>query len=238
MAIRSRNYRRLIVPWLCLGLLTWQFFLRDDAYASQINHIRVNRTASKFVAPVSQTTIANLDAMSHFANLAAPVSALPERNWILDESDVVPELAIHRPASVAGSVAGDSGEESGGVWWLDAASLLVAGVEFPAEFNEEESEIEAFEGLEAIADTSLYANIPPPQGTNTTKTDTDGPHFVEDIDEAAGTDLTETIGPGDYGPGPGTEYTVGGGRNYTKIVKENRALMLSYELDALVLGAF
>jgi hypothetical protein len=152
MAAQSRRCRVVIVPCLCASLIFWQLLVRQFAYSSQVGDVQVARAASKFVAPASPVVIAKLETMSQFANLLMPASDLPERSWLRGDSDA-PELALHRPALAVGDLA----EEAGGVWGLDAAHLLIAGivgVEFPAEFDGVDKDLEPLE-VQKAAD--LYA---------------------------------------------------------------------------------
>jgi len=129
MAFRSRKYRLVIVPCLCVALLTWQFFVRGDAYASQIDHIEVNRTVSKFVAPMSRISLTKLQGMSYFASLVAPISELPERNWLLedstqDDSDVL-ELATHLVEAAIGDTEGGEADADASESLIKAAKELL-----------------------------------------------------------------------------------------------------------------
>lgn len=231
MVVQSRRYRMLIVPCVCIVLIGMQLFTVHAGALSQIDNIQVNPTTSKFVAPLSKTEIVKLEAMERFASLVAPVSALPARSWLLDDSGAR-ELAVYRAAPVAGDLA----EEAGDVWSPGLAKPWAVGVALLPDLGDESKVATIFEELdhiEAQADVDLYVNIPPPHGPNGPQDDETGPHFVEDIGEAAGEDLTPTF------PTAGADAnTVGGARSFTnKSSREYRRVVLLDELDAAVLGA-
>jgi hypothetical protein len=130
MAVQSRRYRMVIVPCLCITLLTWQFFARGNAHASPIDQIDVNRTVSKFVVPLSQTIVAKFEAMSRFANLVAPQSELPERDWLLedptpDDSDVL-VLATHLSDADIRGAAGETDADASESFLKAAAQFALA----------------------------------------------------------------------------------------------------------------
>jgi len=103
-----RTYRKLLPPALCVALVTSQL-LAAAPPGSQISHIKVNTTTTKFVRPVSQLSMAAIERMRHLANFLKPVSQLSEGSWLLDDSDA-PELTIYQTEALIGDPAAAEGD--------------------------------------------------------------------------------------------------------------------------------
>lgn len=132
-----RTYRDLIPPVLCVALVTSQI-LAAGTPSSQISHIQVNPTTTRFVQPVSQLSLASIEKMRHLANYLKPLSDLPEQNWLLDDSNA-PELAIHQTDAKVGEATVAEGD----AWTylflavavVSAIATVVAATVFAAQSN-------------------------------------------------------------------------------------------------------
>ena len=268
MARQSLKYRKLIVPFLCVALVGTQFFVSAGAYDSQINHIEVSRTVSKFVAPVSQLGLATLERMKKFASLAAPESELPERDWLLDDSaqndSEVPELAIHRTDAAIGDLAAVEGD----AWsWLGAVAAAAATVAAATLSGQTPTFATAVVAFTATANLANNERREEDREDEQQQAEDEAAAAEEAADEAAAAEaeaareeamadaetatadtelltlLEELTATDDATADQFVEQTnqLGLGYNRSKtwnrIVQKKREMMLSFELDALILAA-
>lgn len=125
MNTQSHLYKKVLTPVLCIALLASQFPLRVDAYTNQVGHIKVNTTTTRFVQPVPHHWLAMVEKMRDLSTFLVPESDLPERNWLLDDSNA-PELLLHSTGAAAGDVEASEGDGWSYIWATAAVAVAAA----------------------------------------------------------------------------------------------------------------
>ena len=240
MADRLRRSRTLLVPCVCGALVValLQFSTAANGReVGQFDRITVNPTVSEFVRPVSPSGLFELYAMSQFARLLEPESQLPESGWLLDDSEP-PALACHESDPLVGELA----EEIHGDWIIVVRIILrttpqtrryITTVTTITLFEEEEN-------AQADAQAAAFQQEVDANATNLAADEEEMVIMVNNVAEEIATDDFEAAAAL-VAEAYGYENTIGEARNEAQvrelIAAKRRELMLSYELDALVLGA-